>query len=151
MIKRATLKTAVASGLAVVLLSTAVGGTAMASNHSEQQIYRDSNFGQIASQLRQNLRNSGYDVMDVEADGSDRINVYAKKNNQPYELKYSYPGLKLVSSQQKDWSNVWRDKNNNHQNNNGYNNHGRYNNNGNGNYNNNHGYNNNYGNNRYNN
>lgn len=114
-----------AFGLTVALLGTAVGGTAIASNHynsyNEPQIYRDGNFGQIASQLRQNLRNSGYQVINVQAKGSNQISVYAKKNNRPYELKYTYPELKLISSQQKVWSNVWQDKNSR---NNGYNNHG---------------------------
>ena len=116
--KRLTLKTAIASSLAMALLGTAVGGTAIASNHSnhygEQQIYRDGNFGQVANQLRQNLRSSGYHVMDIQADGTNRINVYAKKNNKPYQLKYTYPELRLISSQQKAWSKVWQDKSNHH-------------------------------------
>lgn len=117
--KGSTFKTAIASGLAVVLLSTAVGGTANAASYAEQQIYRDGKFGQIANQLRQNLRSSGYYVMDIKADGGDHIKVYAKKNNKPYELRYTYPGLKLISTEQKAWSNVWQDKNNHH---NSYNN-----------------------------
>ncbi|WP_201526301.1 PepSY domain-containing protein [Psychrobacter frigidicola] len=132
---RSTLKTVISSALAVALLSTAIGGTAMASNHGQQQIYRgdsNNNFGQISNQLRQNLRRSGYYVMDIQADGAQRLNVYAKKNNQPYELKYTYPSLKLISSNKKDWSNVWQDKNNHHQNGNGYNNNQYNNHNGNG-------------------
>ena len=114
--KQSTMKAALSAGLAIALLGTTVGSTAMASNHGEQQIYRDANFGQIKQQLRQDLRRDNYYLMDIKADGSNRIIAYAKKNNQPYELKYTYPGLKLVSSEQKDWSNVWRDKNNNHNN-----------------------------------
>ncbi len=120
--KSSTLKTAIASSLTVALLGTAIGSTAIASNHynnhGEQQIYRDGNFGQVASQLRQNLRSSGYYVMDIQADGGDHITVYAKKNNKPYELRYTYPDLKLVSSKQKAWSKVWQDKNNHHNGNN---------------------------------
>ena len=116
--KSSTLKTVIASSLTVALLGTAIGGTAIASNHynnhGEPQIYRDNNFGQVASQLRQNLRSSGYYVMDIQADGGDHINVYAKKNNKPYELRYTYPDLKLVSSKQKAWSKVWQDKSNHH-------------------------------------
>ena len=123
--KRLPFKTVVASSLAVAILGTTMGGMAIASNHynnhGEQQIYRDGNFGQVASQLRQNLRSSGYNVMDIQADGSNKINVYAKKNNQPYQLKYTYPELKLISSQQKAWSKVWQDKNKHH---NSYKNHG---------------------------
>lgn len=116
MIKAKMLHRALAIGFSVVLLSTAISGTANASNHSghygSQQIYSDGNFGQIASQLRQNLRSNGYYVMDIQADGSDHLNVYAKKNNKPYELRYTYPDLKLISTKQKAWSNVWQDKNN---------------------------------------
>ena len=123
--KRSPFNTVVASSLAVAILGTTMGGMAIASNHynnhGEQQIYRDGNFGQVASQLRQNLRSSGYNVMDIQADGSNKINVYAKKNNQPYQLKYTYPELKLISSQQKAWSKVWQDKNKHH---NSYKNHG---------------------------
>lgn len=123
--KRLPFNTVVASSLAVAILGTTMGGMAIASNHyndhGEQQIYRDGNFGQVASQLRQNLRSSGYNVMDIQADGSNKINVYAKKNNQPYQLKYTYPELKLISSQQKAWSKVWQDKNKHH---NSYKNHG---------------------------
>ncbi len=123
--KRSPFNTVVASSLAMAILSTTMGGMAIASNHynnhGEQQIYRDGNFGQITSQLRQNLRSSGYYVMDIQADGSNKINVYAKKNNQPYQLKYTYPQLKLISSQQKAWSKVGQDKNKHH---NSYKNHG---------------------------
>lgn len=115
-IKRSTVKAAISASLAVALLGTTIGSTAMASNHGEHQIYRDANFGQIKQQLRQDLRSDGYYLMDIEADGNNRINAYAKKNNKPYELKYTYPGLKLISSTQKDWSKVWEDKNNHHNN-----------------------------------
>lgn len=123
LIKRSTLKTVVSAAIAIGLLSTTVGGTAVASSYNEQQMHHDNtsfnqhnDFGQISQQLRQELRSSGYHVMDIQADGSSRILVYAKKNNQPYELKYSYPELKLISSQQRKWSNVWQHNDNQHQN-----------------------------------
>ncbi len=115
--KNSMVKAALVSGLTVAVLSTTIGGAAIASNYGDQQVYRDGNFGQIASQLRQNLRSDGYIMMDIQADGDNRINVYAKKNNKPYELKYSYPGLKLISSKQKTWSNLWQGKNDNYRNN----------------------------------
>lgn len=116
-----TLKTILSSTLAAALLTT-VGCTAMASDYNNQNpnyknqssVYRDGNFGTIAQKLRRDLSRSGYQVMDIQADsyrGNPSLVVYAKKNNQPYELKYTYPGLKLISSSQKDWSNVWKDKN----------------------------------------
>lgn len=116
-----TLKTILSSTLAAALLTT-VGCTAMASDYNNQNpnynnqssVYRDGNFGTIAQKLRRDLSRSGYQVMDIQADSyrdNQSLVVYAKKNNQPYELKYTYPGLKLISSSQKDWSNVWKDKN----------------------------------------
>lgn len=115
-----TLKTILSSTLAAALLTT-IGCTAMASDYNNQNpnyknqssVYRDGNFGTIAQKLRRDLSRSGYQVMDIQADsyrGNQSLVVYAKKNNQPYELKYTYPGLKLISSSQKDWSNVWKDK-----------------------------------------
>lgn len=115
-LKSSTLKKTIASGLAIALLSIIIGGAAIAANHSEQPIYRDGNFAQVSSQLRQNLRSSGYYEIDIQAARNDRINVYAKKNNQPYELRYTYPDLKLVSLEQKTWSKVKQDKDNHHKN-----------------------------------
>ena len=145
-IQYTTLKTTVSSALVVALLGTTIGCTAMASDYGNQNygnqnynnqssVYRDGNFGTIAQKLRRDLSRSGYQVMDIQSDnyrGTQSLVVYAKKNNQPYELKYTYPGLKLISSSQKDWSNVWQDKNHNNgnrYNNNGHNNNGKYNNN----------------------
>ncbi|TXD96928.1 hypothetical protein ES754_07835 [Psychrobacter frigidicola] len=119
----ATMNTALSAGLAVALLTTTVGSTAMASNYNNQSVYRDGNFNTLSQKLRKDLSRSGYQVMDIQSDnyrGNQAVTVYAKKNNQPYELKYTYPALKLISSSQKDWSNVWQDKNNHRQNGNGY-------------------------------
>lgn len=121
-VPRFTMKTILSSALTAALLTTTIGSTAVASdygnqnynNHNNQSsIYRDGNFGTIAQKLRRDLSRNGYQVMDIQADsyrGNRSLVVYAKKNNQPYELKYTYPGLKLISSSQKDWSNVWKDK-----------------------------------------
>ncbi|WP_352336425.1 hypothetical protein [Psychrobacter sp. 16-MNA-CIBAN-0192] len=131
---RFTAKTLLSSTLAAALLTTTIGCTAMASDHdnknynnqnygnhnNQSSVYRDGNFGTIAQKLRRDLSRSGYQVMDIQADtyrGNQSLVVYAKKNNQPYEMKYTYPGLKLISSSQKDWSNVWKDKNRQHGNN----------------------------------
>lgn len=130
-VPRFTMKTILSSTLTAALLTTTIGSTAMASdygnqnynnqNHNNQSsVYRDGNFGTIAQKLRRDLSSSGYQVMDVQADtyrGNQSLVVYAKKNNQPYEIKYTYPGLKLISSSQKDWSNVWKDKDRQHGNN----------------------------------
>ena len=130
-VPRFNMKTILSSTLTAALLTTTIGSTAMASdygnqnynnqNHNNQSsVYRDGNFGTIAQKLRRDLSRSGYQVMDVQADtyrGNQSLVVYAKKNNKPYEIKYTYPGLKLISSSQKDWSNVWKDKDRQHGNN----------------------------------
>ena len=130
-VPRFNMKTILSSTLTAALLTTTIGSTAMASdygnqnynnqNHNNQSsVYRDGNFGTIAQKLRRDLSRSGYQVMDIQADtyrGNQSLVVYAKKNNKPYEIKYTYPGLKLISSSQKDWSNVWKDKDRQHGNN----------------------------------
>ena len=144
----ASFKTVISTGLMAALLVTTVGCSAMASSYDNQPVYRDgnygdsnyrdNNFGRISQQLRQDLRRSGYNVMDIQSDnsrGNQILTVHAKKNNQPYILKYTYPGLKLISSNKTDWSNNWQNNNNYNQKNYGNNKYG----------------NNNYGNNRYNN
>ncbi|WP_169392609.1 MULTISPECIES: hypothetical protein [Psychrobacter] len=106
-----------AAALSIMMVS-AVGATlsssAMATNYnSNQAIYRDGNFHTLAQKLRKDLNRSGYQVMDIQAinqRGTPAVVVFAKKNNLPYELKYTYPGLKLISSSQKQWSTVWQDK-----------------------------------------
>ena len=129
-----SIKKALSSALMVTLLGTTFGCTAVASDHGSQNYnqstYRDGNFGTLAQKLRHDLSRSGYQVMDIQADnyrGNQSLVVYAKKNNQPYELKYTYPALKLISSSQKDWSNVWRDKNHHNGNNHNDNYNNRYN------------------------
>jgi len=131
-LKPISFKTAISAGLAITLLGTTVGCAEASQNYNNHSIYKNghygnNNFGRISQQLRQNLLNQGYQPMDIKPDnyrGNESITAYAKKNNQPYILKYTYPGLKLISSSKSDWSNVWQDKNHN---NNGYN--GKYNNN----------------------
>lgn len=82
-------------------------------HHNEQAIYRDQNFGQTAQTLRMQLRQQGYIVMDIQAathQDKSALKVYAKKNNQAYEMTYSYPGLKLLTSEKKPWSQLWHNQ-----------------------------------------
>ncbi|WP_313630872.1 hypothetical protein [Psychrobacter sp.] len=131
-----SLKNALSAGFAIALIGTTAGCAVAGPDYNNNSVYKDGqygnhNFGRISQQLRQNLRSQGYQVMDITPDnykGHEAMTVYAKKNNQPYILKYTYPGLRLISSNKSDWSNVWQNKNHH---NNGYN--GKYNN---GNYNN---------------
>ncbi|WP_413519196.1 PepSY domain-containing protein [Psychrobacter glacincola] len=128
-------KTALSAGLAITLLGTTVGCAVASQNYDNNSVYKNgnygnNNFGRISQQLRQNLLSQGYQPMEIKPDnykGNESITAYAKKNNQPYILKYTYPGLKLISSSKSDWSNVWQDKNHNKNGHNGnYNNNNRY-------------------------
>ncbi len=99
-ISRLTMKTVVSAGLAVTLLSATVGCT-VTSGYDNQPVYRDGSFSRASQQLRQELRRSGYDVINIRSDdyrGRQILVVHAKKKNQLYELKYTYPDLKRISS-----------------------------------------------------
>lgn len=134
-----SLKHVISAGLTLAILGTAVGCTVVEPGYNNQPVYRGNNnyqdrsFNSLSQQLRQDLRRNGYQVMDIKPDnyrGNQAILVHAKKNNQAYELRYSYPNLKLINSSKINWSNNRRDndyqRNNNHNNNNRYNNRDNY-------------------------
>lgn len=130
---RLTLKAAVSAGLTVALLGTAVGCT-VTSGYDNQPVYRDGSFNRASQQLRQDLRRSGYDVINIKSDeyrGRQILIAYAKKNNQLYELKYTYPELKRISSVKKSGENIWQDNNDYRQKNHKNNGNSKYKNNGN--------------------
>ncbi len=113
-----SLKTVISAGLTLALLGTTVGCTVVGPGYDNQPVYRgdDNNrnrsFNSLSQQLRQDLRRKGYQVMDIKPDnyrGNRAIIAYAKKNNQVYELRYSYPDLKLISSNRKNGYNDWQD------------------------------------------
>ena len=127
-----SLKTALSAGLVVTLLGTTVGCSVVGPGYDNQPIYRgddnrNDSFNRVSQQLRQDLRRKGYQVMDIRSDtyrGDRAITAYAKKNNQAYEFKYTYPNLRLISSNKRDWSNDWKDDK--YQNDKGHNNKNKY-------------------------
>lgn len=105
------------SFLSAILMTGLVGTTmmspAMASDYVEQQVYRNGDFGQIAQKIRTSLRQQGYHMMDIKAwddNGTAKLVVYAKKNNQAYKMTYSYPDLKRLTSEKKPWSQLHQDQ-----------------------------------------
>lgn len=127
--KKALITSVLSATLLTGIATSAVMTSAVASNASEQQIYRNGDFGRLAQTLRSDLSRQGYQVMDIKADthnNNSALKVYAKKNNKGYELTYSYPNLKLLKNEQKAWSQLWQDKNsgNRHHNNSGNQHHG---------------------------
>ncbi|WP_250163542.1 hypothetical protein [Psychrobacter sp. WY6] len=117
-LKPFSIKTIISTGLAVTLLGTSVGCAVVGSGYDNYPVYGgnddygNADYNRISQKLRADLRRKGYQVMDIKSDnyrGNRIMTAYAKKNNQAYELKYTYPDLKLISSNKKAWSNVWQD------------------------------------------
>lgn len=113
-------KNVISTGLVAALLGTTVGCTVAGPGYGydNRPIYRDDsnnsnvNYNRASQQLRENLRRQGYQVMDIKSDNyrADRIlTAHARKNNQNYELKYTYPSLRLISSNRTGWSNNGQD------------------------------------------
>ena len=74
--------------------------------------YGNADYKRVSQTLRNNLSRQGYQVMDIRSDnyrGNRALTAIAKKNNQTYELKYTYPDLRLISSNKTASSNIWQD------------------------------------------
>ena len=119
-LKPFSLKTILSASLVFALVGVTAGCAVAGPGYDNYPIYNDnSGYGHAENnraiqQLRQDLRRKGYNVMDIRTEsyrGNRVLTVLAKKNDQAYELKYSSPDLRLISSTKKPWSNVWDDKN----------------------------------------
>lgn len=119
-LKPFSFKTVLSASLAFSFVGITAGCAVAGPGYDNYPIYNDNSGYNYAEnnraiqQLRQDLRRKGYNVMDVRTEsyrGNRVLTVLAKKNNQAYELKYSSPDLRLISSTKKPWSNVWDDKN----------------------------------------
>ena len=111
-------KAAISTGLALTLLGTVAGCAVVDPGYGNYPIYGDSggygntDYKRVSQTLRNDLRRKGYQVLDIRSDnyrGNRAITAIARKNNQTYELKYSYPDLRLISSNKRGSSNVWQD------------------------------------------
>ena len=111
-------KTAISAGLALTMLGTVAGCAVVGPGYEDYPIYGgNSDYGnadykRVNQTLRNNLSRQGYQVMDIRSDnyrGNRAITAIAKKNNQTYELKYTYPDLRLISSNKTASSNIWQD------------------------------------------
>lgn len=118
-----SLKSVISTSLAVALLGATVGCTVTGPGFENQPVYRgadnygNANFNRVSQQLRNNLRRQGYQVIDIKPATyrSDRtITAIAIKNNQAYELRYSYPDLRLINSSKRKGSSIWQNDNRNH-------------------------------------
>ena len=113
-----SLKTAISAGLALTMLGTVAGCAVVGPGYEDYPIYGgNSDYGnadykRVSQTLRNNLSRQGYQVMDIRSDnyrGNRAITTIARKNNQTYELKYTYPDLRLISSNKTASSNIWQD------------------------------------------
>ena len=113
-----SLKTAISAGLALTMLGTVAGCAVVGPGYEDYPIYGgNSDYGnadykRVSQTLRNNLSRQGYQVMDIRSDnyrGNRALTAIAKKNNQTYELKYTYPDLRLISSNKTASSNIWQD------------------------------------------
>ena len=100
------------------MLGTVAGCAVVGPGYEDYPIYGgNSDYGnvdykRVNQTLRNDLRRKGYQVMDIRADnyrGNRAITAIARKNNQTYELKYTYPDLRLISSNKTASSNIWQD------------------------------------------
>lgn len=107
---RSMIKSALLAAVSVAMLGTTVGCT-VTSGYDNQPVYRDGNINRSSQQLRQALNRSGYKVLDIRRDnyrGRQVLVAYAEKNNQFYDLIYSYPDLKRLSTIKKENSGNWQ-------------------------------------------
>lgn len=111
-------KTAISAGLALTMLGTVAGCAVVGPGYEDYPIYGgNSDYGNadykhVSQTLRNNLSRQGYQVMDIRSDnyrGNRAITAIARKNNRTYELKYTYPDLRLISSNKTASSNIWQD------------------------------------------
>ena len=111
-------KTAISAGLALTMLGTVAGCAVVGPGYEDYPIYGgNSDYGNadykhVSQTLRNNLSRQGYQVMDIRSDnyrGNRALTAIARKNNQTYELKYTYPDLRLISSNKTASSNIWQD------------------------------------------
>jgi len=113
------LKKLLSASLILTMFGVSAGCTVASPGYNNQPIYQgddgytNANYNRARQELRRDLRRQGYQLMDIRPDtyrGKRVLKAYAKKNNQAYELTYSYPNLKLLNSNKKQWDDVWRDK-----------------------------------------
>lgn len=120
-VSRSIIKAALLGTVSIAMLGATVGCT-VTSGYDNQPVYRDSNSNRANGQLRQELNRNGYKVLDIRRDdyrGRQVLIAYAEKNNQFYDLIYSYPDLKRMSIVKRNSANNWQN-NKNKSNNNRY-------------------------------
>lgn len=76
-----------------------MAGTAFSNDLIERQVESDPNYQANVAKAVKMLEARGYQVHDVDADdhlGKPALDVEAFKNNREYDIKLSYPDLKII-------------------------------------------------------
>ncbi|MCF7521721.1 PepSY domain-containing protein [Neisseria sp. ZJ106] len=74
--------------------------TAFANDYIEHQIYSDKNYEQNQAKAMKLLQSRGYTVQKIEADdhfGKPVLEAEAYKNGREYDIRLSYPDLRIIS------------------------------------------------------
>ena len=81
--------------LSLAIMSTA----AVANDKIERQITQDKHYPAVKQKAVNMLMKRGYRVTDIDADdhhGKPALDIDATKNNKKYDIKLSYPSLKII-------------------------------------------------------
>lgn len=87
------------------VLATGMVSTAFAGDYIENQVYQDPNYQANLKKAETILIQKGYTISDLDVDdwrGKPIFDVEAWKGNAKYDIKMSYPDLKIIS-EKRDW------------------------------------------------
>lgn len=95
---------------ALIISATAMTATVAHADYDhddriEAQVYQDMNFDKNVQKATKILTKKGYQVVDVDADdyrGKPILDIEAYKNNAKYDIKMSYPDLRIIQ-EVRDW------------------------------------------------
>ncbi len=83
----------------IILTLALAAGAAGANDAVENQVRNDRDYGAKVQQARQILAGRGYRVLKIEADdyrGRPALDVDAVKGQREYDIKLSYPDLRII-------------------------------------------------------
>lgn len=83
----------------IILTLVLASGAAFANDAVENQVRNDRHYSEKLRQAQQLLAGRGYRVIKIEADdhrGRPALDVEAVKGNREYDIKLSYPDLRII-------------------------------------------------------
>ena len=94
------LRTAIFAAILATTGVTATTAFADYDDHIEHQVYQDANFQAVQQRAINTLKRQGYQVTDIDVDthmGKPILEIEAYKGGQEYDIKMSYPDLRIIS------------------------------------------------------